>query len=214
MGSVIEITWLLACVAACTSHFSAGGWLFNLMSHFQIQHAVILAVFCCWFLLRAKPIHSILSCICVALSVLEMAPYLVCGDRPFLRKSGTACTRFMQMNLFVANHDYPKLGAADRQIQQLRFVARKLASIDGAVIVVGDLNTTPWAKPYQELLANCHLKDPRIGRGLLPSWPCFSFPFSIPIDHVLVSQNLKVLSLLLGPFVGSDHRPLVLDIQN
>ena len=36
-------------------------------------------------------------------------------------------------------------------------------------------------------------------------------PLVLPIDHVLVSEHVRVLEMWTGPDIGSDHYPLVLD---
>jgi endonuclease/exonuclease/phosphatase (EEP) superfamily protein YafD len=35
---------------------------------------------------------------------------------------------------------------------------------------------------------------------------------SIPIDHCLISPDIKVVNIRTGPNVGSDHRPLITDL--
>jgi len=75
-------------------------------------------------------------------------------------------------------------------------------------MLAGDFNTTPWAPGYRELLA----ADLRDGERALASWPAF-LPFPvIPIDHVLVSKELRVLSKRRGPPLGSDHYPIVVEL--
>ncbi|HEY7816752.1 MAG TPA: endonuclease/exonuclease/phosphatase family protein [Vicinamibacteria bacterium] len=80
------------------------------------------------------------------------------------------------------------------------------------VVLLGDLNSTPWGQSYQKLLSEAGLRDTSEGRGLQWSWPSFFWPAAIPIDHCLVSPELRVATRRTGPFVGSDHYPLVVDL--
>jgi endonuclease/exonuclease/phosphatase (EEP) superfamily protein YafD len=80
------------------------------------------------------------------------------------------------------------------------------------VVLLGDLNSTPWGQSYQRLLAEAGLEDTSEGRGVQWSWPSFFWPVAIPIDHCLVSPELRVATRRTGPFVGSDHFPLVVDL--
>ena len=80
-------------------------------------------------------------------------------------------------------------------------------------IVLGDLNCTPWSPYFTALLGDSGLKNTSPRRGLFGSWPAW-LPFArIPLDHGLVSPNICVIEKRLGPPVGSDHLPLVLELQ-
>jgi endonuclease/exonuclease/phosphatase (EEP) superfamily protein YafD len=87
-----------------------------------------------------------------------------------------------------------------------------VSSAKGSVIVAGDLNMSVWSPYYAQFKRKTHLKDARSGFGVIPTWPTFVPPVMIPIDHFLVSSNVKVVDLHTGPDIGSDHLPLVLDV--
>ncbi len=118
---------------------------------------------------------------------------------------------------FVSAHPMIPLGADNyaARNEQLREIAKLLgsaASENGPTILVGDLNATMWEKNYRELEAATGLRNARQGRGVLPTWPTF-MPFAmIPIDHVLVSNDIGVKEIMTGPRIGSDHLPLVVTL--
>jgi endonuclease/exonuclease/phosphatase (EEP) superfamily protein YafD len=78
-------------------------------------------------------------------------------------------------------------------------------------VVVGDLNCTPWSPYFRRLLRETGLRDSGVGRGLKPTW--YRKGLSIPIDHVLVGDKVKVLSRDVGPDLGSDHRPVTVELS-
>ncbi|MFN3201220.1 MAG: endonuclease/exonuclease/phosphatase family protein [Bradymonadia bacterium] len=80
------------------------------------------------------------------------------------------------------------------------------------VVVVGDLNATPWSQPVQKLMTSAGLWDSRRGFGYHATWPAKLGPLGIPIDHALVSGDLAVLERRVGPALGSDHRPVLLTV--
>ena len=80
-------------------------------------------------------------------------------------------------------------------------------------IVVGDLNCTPWSPYFAELLRDSGLKNVAPRRGLFGSWPAWFSCARIPLDHGLVSPTIRVVDKRTGPPVGSDHLPLILELQ-
>lgn len=85
------------------------------------------------------------------------------------------------------------------------------------LIVVGDLNRSPWSALLQRFdrrlgLFRLDHAEPtwpsavRIGSRYLPAVPL------IPIDHVYVGPAWRVVKFETGPAMGSDHRPLIVDL--
>jgi endonuclease/exonuclease/phosphatase (EEP) superfamily protein YafD len=115
-------------------------------------------------------------------------------------------------HLWIAGvHALPPINAAWTHERDAYLLAMggRLAALEGAGLVAGDFNTTPWASGYRELVAT-GLDDGGLVRA---SWPTF-LPFPvIPIDHVLVSRELRILSKRRGPDLGSDHYPIVVDLR-
>lgn len=79
------------------------------------------------------------------------------------------------------------------------------------LVVLGDLNATPYCFAYKKMTKALGLRNAREGFGLAGTFPVF-LPFSwlrIPIDHVLASENLHVSDFRPGPDIGSDHLPTI-----
>jgi len=81
-----------------------------------------------------------------------------------------------------------------------------------AAILVGDLNATPWSAAFMRLLVQAKLYDSAVATGYQRSWPSSTLPLGIPIDHVLLSAQFEVKQRTIGPAIGSDHRPVVVDL--
>lgn len=97
---------------------------------------------------------------------------------------------------------------------QLDFAATWAADQEDGFIVVGDFNATPWSWPFRKLMARAPLRNSQLGFGVQPSFPTSStFLMRVPIDHLLHSDTLSVVDRRLGPAMGSDHFPLVVDLQ-
>ena len=86
--------------------------------------------------------------------------------------------------------------------------ARWLSQAGGRGILAGDLNDTPWStgmRGVQGLLKRA--------TGLAPTWPNVGGWLSIlPLDHVLVTGGWGVHRAARGPSLGSDHRPVVVEL--
>jgi endonuclease/exonuclease/phosphatase (EEP) superfamily protein YafD len=111
----------------------------------------------------------------------------------------------------LAPTDEERAGLRDAQI---RFAAEWAIEQEGAFAVVGDLNATPWSWPFRRLVGSTGLRNSQIGFGLQASFPVDSnILVRVPIDHLLHSEALGVRDRRLGPAMGSDHFPLVVDLE-
>ena len=80
---------------------------------------------------------------------------------------------------------------------------------DLPVILLGDLNLTPDSPEFTRLLDESALRDVVSGRRWRPTWKAGFWPLALRIDHVLVSPQLCVEAVEVGPSIGSDHRPVI-----
>lgn len=115
----------------------------------------------------------------------------------------------------AAAHPVPPAGPGysalrNRQLEELAAILRDAGSDE--VILLGDLNTSPWSPFYQRLERETGLRNGARGLGIFPTWPVDLAPLRIPIDHCLLSSGLRVLSLETGPEIGSDHLPLLVEV--
>lgn len=94
-------------------------------------------------------------------------------------------------------------------VHDMRLLAECAAALPRPVVVAGDLNSTPWSPNFARLLKLADLRDPRRGRGLMPTWP--DAPLHVPsilLDAILTSPELRVSRYEVGPGLASDHLPL------
>ncbi|MCE2528110.1 MAG: endonuclease/exonuclease/phosphatase family protein [Actinomycetia bacterium] len=95
---------------------------------------------------------------------------------------------------------------------QFAFVAKWARGSRGPTVVTGDFNATPWSHVFAPLI-DAGLRNSQRGYGLAPSFPTNgNFLARVPIDHLLHSPHLAVADRWLGPDLGSDHLPLVVDL--
>jgi endonuclease/exonuclease/phosphatase (EEP) superfamily protein YafD len=123
-----------------------------------------------------------------------------------LSLSGTRLT-------LIGVHATWPMGREPSQQRNAQFaqLARVVAAQEGPVMILGDLNCTSWSPHFQELVRAAGLTDSRQGFGLQPSWPAGLLPVGIAIDHCLISPGLSIRKRWIGPPVGSDHYPVVVE---
>ena len=103
---------------------------------------------------------------------------------------------------------------ADLRNAQLQFAADWATDRSGPRLVVGDFNATPWSWPFRDLMDEAELRNSQIGFGLQPSFPTTSnVILRVPIDHLLHSEHFVIRDRRLGPDLGSDHFPLIVDVE-
>jgi endonuclease/exonuclease/phosphatase (EEP) superfamily protein YafD len=116
--------------------------------------------------------------------------------------------------ILLGTHPVPPGGSEMWRLRNEQFEAMAAFCIAQTepVVVLGDLNSTSWSAHFGTLLDGTRLRDSRKGFGVQASWPAWSPLPRISIDHCLVSPEITVRKRFIGPDVGSDHYPLVVDL--
>jgi endonuclease/exonuclease/phosphatase (EEP) superfamily protein YafD len=94
----------------------------------------------------------------------------------------------------------------------LRALAAARPSFGRRVVVCGDFNTPPWSGPLRDFSAMPAPRPLRRARLGGYSWPTWSSLLRVPLDNCFVSSSVVVTPIATGPDIGSDHRPLVVDL--
>ncbi|TKJ39299.1 MAG: hypothetical protein CEE38_00730 [Planctomycetes bacterium B3_Pla] len=118
-----------------------------------------------------------------------------------------------QTNLrVIATHPLPPKGRdysrwRNEQLDQLPDYAQSPLPL----ILLGDLNVTPWNHHFRRLLSRTGLTDSSKGHGVQPTWPNYNPLLLIPIDHCLHSPGIVIVDKEIGADVASDHYPVIVD---
>lgn len=108
--------------------------------------------------------------------------------------------------------DQPFGEGARRQQGQLAIAQRQVAAAESAVLVMGDLNMTPWSRTFQSFVERTGLFDTTKARGISATWRSRSPLFGLPIDHILLGSGFKLVETWIGEDLGSDHFPLFAEL--
>lgn len=79
-------------------------------------------------------------------------------------------------------------------------------------VVLGDFNASQWSAVMRDFRRGTGLRHSAAGHGLHLTWPTSEPLLYVPLDHILVSEQLWVLDSRVGPVVGSDHRPVIAEL--
>lgn len=77
-------------------------------------------------------------------------------------------------------------------------------------LLVGDFNTVAWAPLIRDATADGRLT--RAHLGLASTWMAPWPVLGLPIDHAFAANGARI-SARVGPGIGSDHLPLLIDVQ-
>lgn len=115
----------------------------------------------------------------------------------------------------IGTHPLPPVGAdySNQRNEQLAALPGYVKKQKYPVLLIGDLNTTPWSFHFQHLLKASGLKNSMQGFGHQPSWPSGKPFLRIPLDHMLHDEEIMIHNRMIGPKVGSDHLPVIVDFS-
>ncbi|MBD2058497.1 endonuclease/exonuclease/phosphatase family protein [Oculatella sp. FACHB-28] len=124
----------------------------------------------------------------------------------------------------VAAHPFPPVRRSFFHTRNLQLdrIGQYVQQLETPIVLLGDLNITMWSPYYKRFVRNTGLQNARRGFGVLPTWPMpgtyavlpnlLHRLLQIPIDHCLVSSDIKVAAIHTGRDVDSDHLPLIADL--
>jgi endonuclease/exonuclease/phosphatase (EEP) superfamily protein YafD len=117
-------------------------------------------------------------------------------------------TQFDLAGVHLARPFYPELQQADI-VRLTEFVQSR----SGPLILAGDFNMAPWTVKLKTFTVTTGL---RRYNTFCPTWPMrwrdIRLLPLIPIDNVFASAHFTSLGTTTGPYLGSDHRPVIADI--
>jgi endonuclease/exonuclease/phosphatase (EEP) superfamily protein YafD len=113
----------------------------------------------------------------------------------------------------LGTHAVPPVnrGYAETRNRHLDAIPDIATELDGPVLLLGDLNASPWSHHFRKLIRESGLRDASKGRGPQPTWPTHNLALRIPIDHALHSPGIVIVDKRIGARVGSDHYPVIVD---
>lgn len=95
---------------------------------------------------------------------------------------------------------------------QLLLAALEARNDKEPVIVAGDLNAVPWERAVRRTMRIGGLLDPRVGRGIVPTYNAQRWLVTWPLDQVLYQDEFALVDFRRLPEFGSDHYPLLADL--
>lgn len=96
---------------------------------------------------------------------------------------------------------------------ELLMVADSVRQQTAPSIVLGDLNDVAWSPSSRLFKRTSGLLDPRVGRGTFNTFATGNWLLRWPLDYIFPSNEFTVHRLQRLPDVGSDHFPIVADLQ-
>ena len=106
----------------------------------------------------------------------------------------------------------PVPGWLHRREAELNQISTATTSSKWPVLVLGDLNETPFGSSWHKLLKTSGLSP--VGPLSTPTWPSQLKGVPVPqwlgirIDHMLVGPEWEAAPVEVGPKITSDHRPI------
>lgn len=111
---------------------------------------------------------------------------------------------------FVGLHPRPPTPGVDSKArdEQIRKTARLADRAINPVVAMGDFNDVAWSRTSEKFKEYGEFRDPRVGRGMLPSFDARSWFIRFPIDQIYLTEGVELMSFDRLESIGSDHFPM------
>ena len=109
-----------------------------------------------------------------------------------------------------ALHPEPPLPGDDsgERDAELVVAGREVRDEGRATVVLGDLNDVAWSRTSKLFRKVAGMGDPRVGRGLYPTFNARYPLLRWPLDHMFLSPHFELMGIDVMPDIGSDHFPI------
>ena len=99
-------------------------------------------------------------------------------------------------------------------LQQISYLKTIVSNTNKNLILLGDLNMSSTSKRFAKFLKETNLYTYTSYKNITSTWPAFMPNFlGIQIDHILFSNNFKMVDKKTSNSFGSDHRPLIVELS-
>ena len=99
-------------------------------------------------------------------------------------------------------------------LQQISYLKTIVSNTNKNLILLGDLNMTSTSKRFAKFLKETNLYTYTSYKNITSTWPAFMPNFlGIQIDHILFSNNFKMVDKKTSNSFGSVHRPLIVELS-
>jgi len=118
------------------------------------------------------------------------------------------------VRLYVVHPPPPAPGEAPDSIArdaELALIAEEAQADPHPCIVLGDLNDVAWSHSTRLFQRLGNMCDPRIGRGMFNTFHAGHWCIRWPLDHFFLSPHFSLKAMHVGPAIGSDHFPVMID---
>lgn len=163
--------------------------------------------------LRVPAHHAFGIAMYSKLSIYEgSAPFLVHEDRKSVDATLEVDDKLLRI---FGSHPMPPLSEKLYEVrnEHLQKLGETAHAYKDPMVVLGDLNITPWSDHFRQFVELGKLRDARRGQGLFTTWATNLLPIQIPIDHVLVNDHIRVSDMGTSELLGSDHKAIWADLQ-
>ncbi|WGK65296.1 endonuclease/exonuclease/phosphatase family protein [Croceiramulus getboli] len=96
---------------------------------------------------------------------------------------------------------------------ELMLIGKEVREEDLPIVVCGDMNDVVWSRVSRLFKKMTNMIDPRIGRGLFPTFHAGYKLLRFPLDHLFHTSNIYVDKMERGPYYGSDHFPMYYEMS-
>lgn len=96
-----------------------------------------------------------------------------------------------------------------RQAEHTEWLIAYLRRQAEPVVLAGDVNLTPFSWKFTRIVREAGLET-HFTAGF--SWPAHRYVPVVLLDHVLTSPGFATVAARVGPAVGSDHRPVIVEL--